>query len=73
MLLDINKPLTDGFEFLERCQGVSYLEERAIRVVLLTSSSATADKSKEHHYGIKEYLTKLVTKEMLEKLLAEYD
>jgi CheY-like chemotaxis protein len=71
LLLDINMPVMDGFEFLERCQGISYLEERAIRVVLLTSSSATADRSKAHQYGIKQYLTKLLTKEMLEKLLAE--
>jgi CheY-like chemotaxis protein len=69
ILLDLNMPVMDGFEFLSRYKELEYLHHKHISIVILTSSSSTRDIEKAKEYDIvKYYLTKPITEENLEQL-----
>lgn len=59
ILLDINMPRMNGFEFLEE---YSKREERAVVIAMLTSSEQELDKEKAKKYGcVKTYFSKPLT------------
>jgi CheY-like chemotaxis protein len=63
IFLDINMPLMDGFEFLEACKRVGCFEDKAVRVIILTSSNHPKDISKAGALGITDYLIKPISEE----------
>lgn len=63
VLLDLNMPIMDGREALEKIKQDSYL--RRIPVVVLTTSSADEDVSRTHDFGVNSYISKPVTYERL--------
>ncbi|HEU4496797.1 MAG TPA: response regulator [Flavobacterium sp.] len=66
ILLDIDMPVTDGWEFMEAF-GQLQLEEKKITVYIVSSSIAATDKEKARTFkGIAGYLTKPI---MLEDIL----
>lgn len=75
IFLDLNMPVVDGFEFLQKINTLpgcsSQLSER---VVVLTTSMHSKDLEKAKSFKIKEYLTKPLTynkiKSVLEQLQA---
>jgi len=67
ILLDINMPRMDGYEFLEK--NHEFLSEKNIHVVMLTSSNNKKDESRVSEFScIRRYIQKPVSFEMLQKL-----
>lgn len=72
ILLDINMPVMDGFDFLEefvrghnKCAGQT-------NIYMLTSSSQEVDKVKVRSFNVvKDYFEKPLTKESLKKIFSE--
>lgn len=67
ILLDLNMPVMDGFEFLEKITGLRlpYIPE----VIVLSSSSNPADLERAAAFPIAGYLNKPIRAEMLLPLL----
>ncbi len=71
ILLDINMPLMNGFEFLGALQA-SDLAALPLRIALLTSSSNPQDVIKAQKYLLAGYLQKPLTTEKLQSLLTAW-
>src|SRR5688572_18749748 len=71
ILLDINMPGLDGFEFLDLYQNLpaSFRENTVLAV--LSTSAHPADREKAESYQVP-YLTKPLTAEKLEAVLTQY-
>ncbi len=69
ILLDINMPLMNGFEFLGALQE-SDLASLPLRIVLLTSSTNPQDVIKAKKYLLAGYLQKPLTTEKLQSVIA---
>ncbi len=73
ILLDINMPRMDGFEFLEALADSS-VDIQSTVVVMLTTSSDTKDRNRASQFKhVKGYLTKPLSKESLEDMLESID
>lgn len=68
ILLDLNMPVMNGFEFLEKFQSWEPELQENIEVVVLTSSYSESDIEKVKAFGIKTYLSKPLTIEGLQSL-----
>lgn len=69
ILLDINMPRKNGFETLEELRRVPELAH--LPVVMLTTSSAEADRSRAMALGANQFLTKPLTYDQLRQLAME--
>lgn len=67
ILLDINMPLMDGFEFMEHFLQLSL--DKSVRVVLLSSSVSPKDRQAAENFKINHFINKPITKEKLEHIL----
>jgi len=63
IFLDINMPVMDGFEFLEACAQSGCLKNKAVKIVILSSSAHQKDISRAREFGILDYLFKPVSAE----------
>jgi CheY-like chemotaxis protein len=70
ILLDINMPAMDGFDFLDALEmlGKNHLIRKV--VVVLTSSDFPRDKEKMQAYGVRSFIVKPLTEEKVMKLVA---
>jgi CheY-like chemotaxis protein len=69
ILLDLNMPVMDGFEFLEAFQRKYAACDGKINICILSSSSAGKDKLKALDYHISGFITKPLTEEKLRPIL----
>ena len=69
ILLNINMPRKNGFETLEELRRVPELAH--LPVVMLTTSSAEADRSRAMALGANQFLTKPLTYDQLRQLARE--
>lgn len=69
ILLDLNMPMMDGFEFLEAFQGKYAACSGKITVCILSSSSAVKDQQKALQYPISGFIIKPLTEEKLKPIL----
>lgn len=68
ILLDINMPIMDGWEFLEEFSRMPCSKE--ITVIILTSSINPEDREKAKRYkGVKGFMSKPITKDKLDQIL----
>lgn len=67
ILLDINMPLMDGFEFMDHFQQIP--GHHLTRVVLLSSSVSSKDAQKAARYQFKGFINKPLTKEKLAHII----
>lgn len=67
ILLDINMPMMDGFEFMEHFQLLPLVTP--VRVVMLTSSVSAKDVQAAESFRIKDFINKPLTKEKLVQLI----
>lgn len=73
ILLDINMPLMDGWEFLEAYNNLDENLTKDITIVMLTSSTDPNDKIKANNYkSIKDFASKPLTTEKMEAIFAKY-
>ncbi|PSL46158.1 response regulator receiver domain-containing protein [Chitinophaga niastensis] len=69
ILLDLNMPVMDGWEFLEEYAIFCAQLPKAIRIFVLTSSIDEKDKERVGHYSfVTGYLTKPLSKEIIAHL-----
>ena len=69
ILLDLNMPIMDGFEFIEAFQKLNVHGKQNVRIVIVSSSQDPRDIERARAFGIKDYLAKPVTEEQLWKAL----
>jgi CheY-like chemotaxis protein len=65
ILLDINMPVLDGFEFLEELSSIEDLRHNDTSVILLSSASYEAAKKQVNKFSILGYLEKPVMSDKL--------
>lgn len=70
ILLDINMPVMDGFEFLEAFSQLKAQLPVDVHVIMLTSSLNTKDLARASQYKIAGYLEKPLTEEKLQSVLS---
>lgn len=70
ILLDINMPVMDGFEFLEEFDNLTLPLKEKIKVVMLTTSTNPHDVEKLNGFSIAGFMNKPLTEE---KILALVD
>lgn len=69
ILLDINMPVMDGFEFLEQFDKLPI--GNRVKVVLLTTSSNKKDIEKAKDYNVHDYILKPLNDEKLRLMLSK--
>lgn len=70
ILLDINMPFWDGFEFLDELNSRTELPIHKIDVIILSSSIHRLDTERAKEYKIMDYIVKPLTPEKLEAALS---
>jgi CheY-like chemotaxis protein len=61
VLLDLNMPLMNGFDFIEALRDSSYPNKDQLSIVILTSSGNSVDIQRARACGIDHYLQKPLT------------
>ena len=68
ILLDINMPVMDGFEFLEKSQYLPCMQKHRPLIIILTSSQYHSDIERARSYQINHYISKPLTEEQLREI-----
>lgn len=71
ILLDINMPVMDGFQFLEALRENPNLPQ-SFNIVMLTSSGAESDMEHARKFEISDYLVKPLTTSKLQDLVQKF-
>ncbi|WP_299700285.1 response regulator [uncultured Pontibacter sp.] len=69
ILLDINMPVMDGFDFLKAFEELDCPSKASALIAVLTTSLNPKDRERVTAAGITHFLTKPLTKQVLEDLL----
>src|SRR5690606_22650878 len=69
VLLDLNMPIMNGFEFLSAFQMLELKEKENILIILVTSSSNPDDIEKARSLGIRHYLTKPISADSIKTII----
>ena len=72
ILLDVNMPVINGFEFLKRYNEMVFDNKSSIIIVMLSTSLNPRDKEKAETLNVKDYLNKPLSKEGMNELLEKY-
>ncbi|MEX2595095.1 MAG: response regulator [Anditalea sp.] len=72
ILLDINMPVMNGFDFLKRFNELDFKNKHSIVVVMLTTSLNPRDNEKAKELKAKDHISKPLTKEGLKDILNKY-
>jgi CheY-like chemotaxis protein len=69
ILLDLNMPLMDGFEFIEAFKSLDLAHKEKVLIIVTTSSIDPADLKRVQSLGIQYYLTKPITEESIRSII----
>jgi len=61
ILLDINMPVMDGFEFINTFNELQFQNKNEVTIAVLTTSSNPKDRDKMEKLGVRNYLSKPLT------------
>jgi len=70
ILLDLNMPVMNGFEFIEEMKKSELLSVKNIPIAILTSSNATSDVERINELGSFFFVTKPLTEQKLLDILS---
>ncbi len=71
ILLDLNMPLTSGFEVLERLRAQQ--QYSSVRIIILTTSDLEADRRQARLLGANNFFTKPPNIEQLAKMITQLE
>lgn len=71
VLLDLNMPVMDGFQFLEAYQHLPVAQRQGTSIIILTSSMLPADQARAQQLSVVGFLNKPLTRESLSAVLHE--
>jgi CheY-like chemotaxis protein len=69
VLLDLNMPVMNGFEFLKAFQSLELKEKENVLIIMVTSSGNPSDIEQARALGIRYYLTKPISAEMIRSII----
>jgi CheY-like chemotaxis protein len=72
ILLDVNMPVMNGFEFLEAYEKMAFTSKQSIIVVMLTTSLHPRDVKRLSGMPIQGFLNKPLTKIMVQELVQKH-
>lgn len=72
ILLDINMPVMNGFEFLQAYEELDFNHKQSVVIVMLTTSMNSLDMDRLQEVPIKGFLNKPLTGEMVKDLLKQH-
>ena len=72
IFLDLNMPVVDGFNFLEKLQEIKGCQDVPKRVIALTSSMNEEDMQRALNFGISGYLVKPLTETKVRKVIKTF-
>jgi len=72
ILLDINMPCANGFDFLEAFNLLEFANKSNVIIIVLTTSSLKLDVDKAKTFDIDDYVVKPLTKEILKDLMKKH-
>lgn len=72
ILLDLNMPIMDGFDFILAFQQLDFPDKNKVMIVVLTSSENEEDILKIKRMGIRHYLTKPLCENKLMDIIREH-
>lgn len=72
IILDINMPVMNGFEFLEHYNGLSEDKKAKKLIVMLTTSAIESEKDLALKYRVSDFLSKPLTSEKIMKVITTY-
>lgn len=72
ILLDVNMPVLNGFEFLKRYNELDFPNKDFPLIVILTTSLNEGDRDKAKKLSVKDYMSKPLTKENMLGLLQKH-
>jgi CheY-like chemotaxis protein len=69
ILLDLNMPVMNGFEFIDKVQHMKLPNKESVSIVILTSSDNDVDKKNAASLGIRHYIQKPLTLKNLQSVV----
>jgi CheY-like chemotaxis protein len=72
ILLDINMPVMNGFEFLKAYEKLEFAHKQSVVIVMLTTSMNPEDVKRLEEFPTQGLLTKPLTSEMVQRLLKQH-
>ncbi|CAA9215712.1 MAG: hypothetical protein AVDCRST_MAG56-174 [uncultured Cytophagales bacterium] len=72
ILLDINMPVMNGFEFLEAYERLAFGHKQSVVIVALTTSMNPGDMDRLNTFSTQGYLNKPLTREMVASILQQH-
>lgn len=72
ILLDINMPVMDGFEFLEQYKKLDFPNKQSVIIVMLTTSTNPNDTERLNQSGVAGYINKPLTEAKLKEVMEKY-
>ena len=71
VLLDLNMPIMNGFEFLQAYNELEFEDKGDTLIILVTSSNNPVDMQRAKEFGVKYYLTKPINAETIRGIMAK--
>lgn len=72
ILLDLNMPVMDGFEFLDKFNKLDIPDKEKVIVIVLTTSTHAKDMNKLNNSGNTDFINKPLTEEKMRNILEKY-
>ena len=72
ILLDLNMPIVDGFEFLETFEKLELSNKKGAAIVVLTTSLNPKDVERAMKLGISDFISKPLKPEALQRILEKH-